>query len=140
MSDYVCHGCWPEAIEIGELSPGYGIVLDLGYFHIVRGDHKEDIIVTFENTPNKDPNPGNLNQSPDAIAAKQEWLRQVKRETDGKLNFPLDKGHHFIQSLIDEGWNREKETYVMFLYNRVGMLIEEKLSELTDLPVKKADN
>jgi hypothetical protein len=131
MSDYVCKVCWSEAIEIGELAPGYGVVLYREYFHIVSGPHKEDIIITFENTPTKDPKTGLKNYDADTVFKRARWLKQISSEFNGKLNFPLDVAHHFINALLSVGWDGKEETYQVFIYNRTASLIENKLIELS---------
>ena len=131
MSDYVCEECWKDAIEVDELAPGYGIVIYRRYFHIVNGDHVEDIILTFENTPVVDPNPNGKIKTPEARAEKAAWVALVNRELRGKFDkFGMERAHAFISALKEVGWDDQKEVYSTFFYNRVAKIIADKLNIL----------
>ncbi len=134
MSNYVCKGCWPDAEEIGELAPGYGIVVDQKYFHIVSGDHPADILLTFENTPSVDPNPNDKDRSPEAKEAKKLWLALVERELREKFqDFPLERAFELLTALQKVGWDRRNERYTTFLFNRAATIIRDRANDLVGL-------
>lgn len=116
MSLYMCEACFKGGTEIGEIAPGFALVLYKDTYYVLEGpSHMEDVLYTFPEKPFPDP--------PDEdIAATQKWI-DLMDVVDKGLQGPPEYMYRLMKACIEVGFKDDK-LLSAWLLDRCGQLVE----------------
>ena len=122
----VCKLCYPNAIEVGEVSDECFLIFwDEKYHLITHPGHRDYIFHTFNFTPWQDPDP-ECEHDGDAIAdVADAWLEQVEETLQLKLSPSI--GYNLYKQYLSE--DPKENIFGMWLFNKCGRLIEEHVND-----------
>ena len=126
----VCQLCFPGAVDIAEIIPGY----DLIYFpetdkYLLYTDN-DSIIINFDEKPEVEPYKGISDDDLEALPEEEYWKTFHWGTKVGEITkcwkFSMELGHDICKSCAEAGHNREEECYTaMWLYGRIADMIAE---------------
>lgn len=123
MENWMCQMCFPDAKELGIIAPRYSLIFNGGKYHILGGQgHKDEEILTFEDSPWSDPDPECLEiLSPQLEELAYRWLKEVGK-LENRWKIRIESGHALCLSCEKAGW--VCGSVVSWIFNRAGQLIE----------------
>ncbi len=118
-NQWMCHHCYPDGEEIGEIALGYWLIIRNEEHHILAGQgHGGDIIHTFPEKPT--PEPFTID---DEDEANDEWLMHWIDYATG-YQMQVDSALHFGKACQEAGW---KDSWLMlWVVDKAGKLLESK--------------
>jgi hypothetical protein len=125
-SIFMCNFCFPDAKEIGIISPGYALIYKDRLFHILgHQGHKEDEIFTFPVTPWEAPEEVDVKYNISGLKSKYtqaelKWFKDADK-TRKAFVVPVEEGYFFILSLKKE--KMQPGCPVSWVFNKCGKLI-----------------
>ncbi len=129
-NEFLCELCYPDGIEIGELVPGYCLILNDKKYSVLSPEaqgHKDGILFTFQLVPKKSPFPLDDNSDRDYNKGDYlkdlEWVKEVQA-TNEEL-FTAYGGYLFTSACIKSGWDVKQCSSLWFwVRDRCAKLIE----------------
>lgn len=121
MTEWMCDLCFPHAVEIGMIAPGYALILNDGKYQIlgVQG-HKGHEIYTFPDKPFCDPDPDVEHNEGPIAEAEVRWIELMDR-IDEEFELDPQTGYHFVNQCQPE---YQVGCFTTWLLNKCGKLIE----------------
>ena len=125
----VCHLCYPEAKEIGEIVPNLWLMENQGKYAIMGSPgHKRHELFFFPDKPSPDPDPDNLLEETDPLfEISLKWTDVVSDWSETIRLYPED-GYLLYSGAEKAGW---KDGMLLFwLYNRAGEMVKKHEEEV----------
>jgi hypothetical protein len=146
-NQWICDGCLPDAVELGQLAPGYWLALfpkgarlrfnaklkecprvEADTYAVIGGDgHGGKIFLTMPSRPRPDSDPHNALEEADAgFPDSMNWVAEADAWED--LSLPLDSAWAFVQSCREEGgWGKDlpHPIFHQWFFHRAGELVKE---------------
>ena len=127
-NEYICHLCFPDAEEIGEVLPGlYLGKKDGKYFLIWEPCHLEQECYEFESGVEPRPDPNHTDEEIEADKALFEedmaWVEETQKNVT--LQVGLHDAQFWVEAMEKDGYVRKEHGDArMYLYDKCGKAIE----------------
>jgi hypothetical protein len=112
----MCDLCFPDYSEIGEIAPGYVLIVKDDEYSVLGGEgHKGHQLYTFPTKPAASP--------PDSLPAGQ-WDEALAK-VEETLCLPVQLGYEFVEACLEHGgFGKENKNFPDWLLNKCGELVE----------------